>query len=629
MVRLQEHQQYVLDYVMQNKSRGILLFHGTGTGKTLTAVSIATAMAWYKDVVILAPKSLHDNFRKELGKYTNNDETQLKRYKFVSSNASNMVNKLETQTDDITGIDMKTLTLDNKLVIIDEFHNLSVAMSNGSKNASALYDMIMRSKNCKLVFLTATAIINNPYELIIGLNLIKGYIKGDDNQRLTLFPEDQSTFEKYFLDEKTFKLKNVNKLKNRMMGLISYQGDYFKHEIEDFYKDMKKTIKIQNYPDRLPIKIELVPMSDLQYSAYLLAREKERLETRQAIGGGATIEELKKLKKDGGFINGGAITKTSKFSKSTSYRIKSRQISNIYYPESSVNIFEQMKIYSPKLVQVYKNLNKDYKTIIYSNFVKAGIDAVGSYLQIRGYKEWSPNITYEDNILYYARYTGDVATDDRTTILEEYNKLNSKLMIILISSSGAEGLSTKHTRHVHILESFWNISRIEQVIARAVRFHSHSDLPKDQQNVQVYIYLASYPKDLKPKDVIEPMPTDVKIFSDAIKKYELNQQLVKIAASVAIDCTEFNKMNNVTCYKCDNNGKPLFINDLASDLQTSSPCGDEKEITANEFIYDGNIYYVDNEDNIFQKEDNSIVKINDPDVLELLLSKLKTTRIDI
>ena len=27
------------------------------------------------------------------------------------------------------------------------------------------------------------------------------------------------------------------------MGLISYQGDYFKHEVEDFYKDMKKTIK--------------------------------------------------------------------------------------------------------------------------------------------------------------------------------------------------------------------------------------------------------------------------------------------------------------------------------------------------------------------------------------------------
>ena len=84
MVRLQEHQQFVLDYVMQNKAqRGILLFHGTGTGKTLTAVSIATAMAWYKDVVILAPKSLHDNFRKELSKYTNNDEAQLKRYKFI------------------------------------------------------------------------------------------------------------------------------------------------------------------------------------------------------------------------------------------------------------------------------------------------------------------------------------------------------------------------------------------------------------------------------------------------------------------------------------------------------------------------------------------------------------------
>ena len=281
-----------------------------------------------------------------------------------------------------------------------------------------------------------------------------------------------------------------------------------------------------------------------------------------------------------------------------------------------------MEIYSPKLCQVYKNLNKDDKTIIYSNFVKAGIEAVGNYLQIKKYKEWLPNTTYEDNVLYYSRYTGNVKPEDRTIILEEYNKLNSKLMILLISSSGAEGLSTKHTRHVHILESFWNISRIEQVIARGVRFHSHSDLPKDQQNVQVYIYLASYPKDLKPKDVNEPMPTDIKIFSDAIKKYELNQQLVKVAASVAIDCLQFNKIDNVTCYKCDNNG-------LASDIQSPSPCGDEKEITANEFIYDGNIYYLDNENSIYQKEDNSIVKITDPDVLELLLSKIKVNKIDL
>ncbi|KAL6755944.1 hypothetical protein V8C86DRAFT_3098042 [Haematococcus lacustris] len=45
--------------------------------------------------------------------------------------------------------------------------------------------------------------------------------------------------------------------------------------------------------------------------------------------------------------------------------------------------------------------------------------------------------------------------------------------VLLISRSGAEGITTRNVREVHILEPFWHANRVEQVVGRAVRAHSH------------------------------------------------------------------------------------------------------------------------------------------------------------
>ena len=70
------------------------------------------------------------------------------------------------------------------------------------------------------------------------------------------------------------------------------------------------------------------------------------------------------------------------------------------------------------------------------------------------------------------------------------------IQVIMISSAGAEGISLKCVRQVHIMEPFWNYIRIDQVFGRAIRMKSHINelLPKDERNVEQYLYLSTLPE---------------------------------------------------------------------------------------------------------------------------------------
>ena len=56
---------------------------------------------------------------------------------------------------------------------------------------------------------------------------------------------------------------------------------------------------------------------------------------------------------------------------------------------------------------------------------------------------------------------------------------------MIISSAGAEGISLTGVRQVHIMEPYWNVSRLDQVIGRAVRYCSHKDVIKSKHQSSV------------------------------------------------------------------------------------------------------------------------------------------------
>jgi len=135
-----------------------------------------------------------------------------------------------------------------------------------------------------------------------------------------------------------------------------------------------------------------------------------------------------------------------------------------------------------------------------------------------------------------------------------YGKLASLLMI---TQSGAEGLNLRNVRFVYILEPFWNQVRIDQVIGRAIRKGSHLDLPENERNVQVVIYISSLTekqkelnKTIKLRDC--GLTTDEDIFSIATRKNKIISQFLTMLKANSIDCLFHAKENKPLLhnYKC-------------------------------------------------------------------------------
>lgn len=97
----------------------------------------------------------------------------------------------------------------------------------------------------------------------------------------------------------------------------------------------------------------------------------------------------------------------------------------------------------------------------------------------------------------------DKANDAPESVRATLEKLNGKktnpgnlrgetVAVMLITRSGAEGISTRNVRQVHVVEPFWHANRVLQVIGRARRAHSHDDLPATERNVDVFVYVSTF-----------------------------------------------------------------------------------------------------------------------------------------
>ena len=87
-------------------------------------------------------------------------------------------------------------------------------------------------------------------------------------------------------------------------------------------------------------------------------------------------------------------------------------------------------------------------------------------------------------------------TQERIDILKKFNgeenKYGQECLILLATSSGAEGISLKQVRQVHIMEPYWNNVRKTQVIGRARRVKSHMALAEEDRNVKVFLYVNKF-----------------------------------------------------------------------------------------------------------------------------------------
>jgi len=236
------HQLLVQRYINEETPyRGLLLYHGLGSGKTCSSILITEGLKHYKDIVVMTPASLETNFLQELKKcgdvlykvqqrwewdpapseeelqvrcLTRNDLVSRNKRKglwvtllgepnFSEMSESDQISVVK-QIDKMirnkynlihyNGIDSgnfsKKITpgginiFSNKVVVIDEAHNFVSRIVNKLKKKDhpsyLMYELLMKAENCKIILLTGTPIINYTYETSILFNLIRGYIDAWD-----------------------------------------------------------------------------------------------------------------------------------------------------------------------------------------------------------------------------------------------------------------------------------------------------------------------------------------------------------------------------------------------------------------------------------------------------------------
>lgn len=153
---LRDIQKRVVQYMEANN--GLIVVHGTGAGKTLTAVAASQCFLDANPdgrVIFVGPVTLISNFTKELDAY---GVTDTYRYDFYSFD--------KFANDEESG---RLGSLNKDMLIIDEAHNLRNAKG---RRTLAVVAKAMEAK--KRLLLTATPFVNSIKDLIPLINILYG-----------------------------------------------------------------------------------------------------------------------------------------------------------------------------------------------------------------------------------------------------------------------------------------------------------------------------------------------------------------------------------------------------------------------------------------------------------------------
>lgn len=293
---------------------------------------------------------------------------------------------------------------------------------------------------------------------------------------------------------------------------------------------------------------------------------------------------------------------------------KSKQVQDMYAEtiklalqkmrENANTIYDinNLKTYSPKYAAILEKIKESPgPALVYSQFkTLEGLGILAEVLKYNGYieikinlvdKEWrlSDELGLNENKgkQRFIRYTGDASREEQKILLNIFNWQREKLpnsikkdirnlangnrdnlqggivRIMMITQSGAEGISLMNTRQVHVMEPYWNMVRTEQVKGRAIRICSHKDLPLSERTVEVFTYVmkfsnkqvadGSVDQTLQIRD--KKLTTDQQIQTIAQTKYRLSSALFGIMQTSAVDCS-LTALEHGTkaCFRIDSGG---------------------------------------------------------------------------
>jgi superfamily II DNA or RNA helicase len=552
--QLQEHQNF-LKRALFSLNKRLLLFHGLGSGKTCSALSIINAFLMQKKkkspakVLVITPASIKPNIYKEMMGPCGKQFDTLRNQSRISMRAEiDKLIRVISYQEFVNIAKRDGFNFTNTMVIVDEVQNIISA--TGSTYKRFLYEFVQNPTNnntdMRLVLLSGTPIFDQPFEIALLGNLLR---KNKDKLKM---PDDPKSFNNMY---------KFNQEDGTITNDIKF-AKYFKGKVSYF-----RGASPAAYPRRRNHDV-MCPMHPFQYKTY-----------RKTIGSVLT--------------NGQQIDDISQ-----AFLIGPRMASNVVYPNGKIDLRSALQYhgrafqpnkYSAKFTKCIEHImgtgtgtgtgtNKG-TMFVYSNFVRAcGIDTFARFLKTSGFEQVIERVHVADPTKDGMRYaifrTGEPELNTR--ILDMFNSYENRdgklIKVILGSPAMKEGVTLLRVSQVHLLDPYWNQSREEQVIGRAIRFCSHKDVAVKKQVVDVYKYYATHPtststvsdsdnshsnnKKSNNKISNNKMTVDTHVRAMSLSKKAEIDAFERVIKESAFDCNRFKSFNeppSISCRFSNNN----------------------------------------------------------------------------
>jgi len=521
--RLREQQAILSNLINPNTPyKGLLVMHGTGTGKSCSAISIAEQ---FKDqvkkyntkiyILTFGPNGRetiknellfctgetylkNKELLNQLSKSENDRERKiainaaLQSYKILSYKSfykkvlGEKITEKEVNTDNkvkskyrkneegeierelvIERID----NMDNSILIVDEAHNLT-----GNEYGEALKKIIKVSENLRVILLTATPMKNLADDIVDLINFIRPL--NDQIQRDKIFTNDNNYMMK-------LKPNGLEYLKEKTLGYISF----FRGNIPFIFADRVDKGIIPN--GLLFTPVVKCFMEPFQYTTYLETTKNfnDKLDRASSAAANFVFPGLNKEKNDlqGYYSNEGINivesqinTDGDKLRKLINKKIFNNKLSkevenNFLLVNENKNITgyilkkEYLKYFSIKFYKALKRLDKLFDNVsdkqlgtvfMYSNLVKAGgIEIFAEILLMNGYLEYQEDFrNYEIKDDTIDYKTGLKYIDYK----KKYNSNNFKpATFILITGGSEDAEDIPEVKQKIIREVYNNINNID------------------------------------------------------------------------------------------------------------------------------------------------------------------------
>jgi hypothetical protein len=585
--------QHLMQHFLSRRSpyKSLLLYHFLGVGKSCSAITIAEALLLDHTeqepprIIVVSPATLQKNFEEELfstvkfldGKSLKSQCTgDLYKKLVYGVKASGKTTDTELKKSVIDRVHkliksrymfvtyggLSELASKNKLtdkvIIIDEAHNLRQD-EKSKESAEALKTILKNGQRNRLILLSATPMYNEPDEIFGMLSLL---LYNDGRIDLAKEVEKMHLFKDNVLVDKS--AKKLRSLSTEYISYIKGNNPFTfparlqpKHELPKLDTHLEKNKWANVLRDKIvttvPGNMQSFKVSDADSNISNTDDETEIVAQDISKYGSGTQIQLSNITYSGGLSGKKGLQGMMSFVDDT------KPVQLVYRPKH-LNALQPTDANLGQIAAKIKRLCDIIKTsegivVIYSQFVWSGIVPCAVALEHMGFdRHDARNMLKVDKDVNVSRFSGTgidkpsyaiftgndqlmgtTKIENILPILNSTENIHGKLIkVVLMTPIAGEGLSFKNAREMHILEPWYHMNRIEQVIGRIIRTCSHIVLPQEERNVTVYLHACV-------KDQETP---DIHAYKISARKLHETRIAEKLIRDNAIDCALLKNVNS-------------------------------------------------------------------------------------